>query len=90
MSLVRGVDTDERRARVVGSMTSLCHELGVIVVAEGVETVAERDTLLGLGCDLFQGYLIARPSGPFPEAVWPVVGSGRQLELDGKSGALER
>jgi len=73
MSLVRGVDADERRARVVGSITALCHELKVLVVAEGVETVPERDTLLGLGCDLFQGYLIARPAEPFPTPVWPRV-----------------
>ncbi|MBI5487894.1 MAG: EAL domain-containing protein [Deltaproteobacteria bacterium] len=81
MSLVRGVDTDERRARVIGSITALCHELSVLVVAEGVETVAERDALLGLGCDLFQGYLFARPAAPFPVPVWPAVDTGRQLDL---------
>ncbi|MBI5486161.1 MAG: EAL domain-containing protein [Deltaproteobacteria bacterium] len=81
MSLVRGVDADERRARVVRSITDLCHELNVLVVAEGVETVAERDTLLGLGCDFLQGYLFAKPAEPFPVPVWPAVGTGRQLSL---------
>ncbi|MBI5490542.1 MAG: EAL domain-containing protein [Deltaproteobacteria bacterium] len=92
MSLVRGVDTDERRARVVGSITSLCHELNVLVVAEGVETVAERDALLGLGCDLFQGYLIARPAEPFPTHAWPGPGTqaGKQLELGGEGGTVGR
>jgi EAL domain-containing protein (putative c-di-GMP-specific phosphodiesterase class I) len=34
----------------------------MMVVTEGVETVAERDTLLGLGCDVFQGYLFGKPA----------------------------
>jgi diguanylate cyclase len=41
------------------------------VVAEGIETVEERDTLLRLGCDHFQGYLFAKPSSTFLENVWP-------------------
>jgi EAL domain-containing protein (putative c-di-GMP-specific phosphodiesterase class I) len=41
----------------------------VLVIAEGIETPAERDTVTGLGCELLQGYLFARPGPPFPEAV---------------------
>jgi EAL domain-containing protein (putative c-di-GMP-specific phosphodiesterase class I) len=37
-----------------------------MVVAEGVETVAERDVLASSGCDLMQGYLFARPGRPLP------------------------
>ncbi|MBI5501583.1 MAG: EAL domain-containing response regulator [Deltaproteobacteria bacterium] len=81
MSLVRGVDADERRAKVVRAITDLCHDLKVLVVAEGVETVAERDALLDLDCDLFQGFLIARPGAPFPVPVWPAAEKGRQLSL---------
>jgi EAL domain-containing protein (putative c-di-GMP-specific phosphodiesterase class I) len=50
MSLVRGVDADPRLQSIVRSMKTLCDELGVRVVAEGVETAAERDTLAELGC----------------------------------------
>ncbi|HEY2748804.1 MAG TPA: EAL domain-containing protein [Polyangia bacterium] len=70
MSLVRDIDADSTRQRVVGSMTRLCRELGMSVVAEGIETVAERDALLTLGCDLLQGYLFARPGPPFPTVAW--------------------
>ena len=42
-------------------MCQLCAELGILVVAEGVEKAEERDTLATLGCDLLQGYLFARP-----------------------------
>jgi EAL domain-containing protein (putative c-di-GMP-specific phosphodiesterase class I) len=45
-------------------MTELCHDLGMLIVAEGVETEAERDVLVELGCDLLQGFLLGRPSAP--------------------------
>jgi len=51
-------------------MTKLCRELGMRVVAEGVETVAERDTLVALGADLLQGYLYAKPGPAYPDVVW--------------------
>lgn len=65
MSLIRGVDTDSTRQKLVRSMTGVCREMGILVVAEGIETQAERDVLVELGCDLFQGYLFGRPS-PLP------------------------
>lgn len=65
MNLTRGIDGDRLRRQLVASMTTMCHELGVQVVAEGVETKAEHETLLELGCDLLQGYYICRPQRPF-------------------------
>jgi EAL domain-containing protein (putative c-di-GMP-specific phosphodiesterase class I) len=67
MSLVRGVDGEPIKQRLIGSMAALCKELGILVVAEGVETEAERRTLAALGCDLLQGFLLGRP-GPLPSA----------------------
>jgi EAL domain-containing protein (putative c-di-GMP-specific phosphodiesterase class I)/CheY-like chemotaxis protein len=61
MTLVRGVDHEPIRRKLVGSMTELCRQLGILVVAEGVETEAERDALVDLRCDLLQGYLFGRP-----------------------------
>ena len=71
MCLVRDVDTNVVKRRVVDKMTALAHELGVLVVAEGVETIPERDALIAAGCDLLQGYLLARPGKPFPSVSWP-------------------
>jgi len=66
LSLVRNVDQDPLKQRLVRMICELSTELGISVVGEGVETVGERDALLGLGCDLLQGYLLARPGPPFP------------------------
>ena len=66
MSLVRNVHQSAIRQRLIASMTSLCREMGMLVVAEGVEVAEERDTVSGCGCDLLQGYLFAKPGPPFP------------------------
>jgi EAL domain-containing protein (putative c-di-GMP-specific phosphodiesterase class I) len=69
-SLVRGVDRNPTKQRLIRSMTSLCNDLAIITVAEGIETVTERETLVDLGCDLLQGYLLAKPDRPFPSFTW--------------------
>jgi EAL domain-containing protein (putative c-di-GMP-specific phosphodiesterase class I) len=65
MSLVRDIDRQPMKQRLVRSMTELCRENGTQVIGEGVETEAEAQTLVDLGCDLLQGYLLARPALPF-------------------------
>jgi EAL domain-containing protein (putative c-di-GMP-specific phosphodiesterase class I) len=67
ITLVRGLDNDPVRKRLVQLLAELCSDLGIFVVAEGVETANERDALVKLGIDLLQGYLFARPGAPFPE-----------------------
>ena len=69
-SLVRGVDQNATKQRLIRSMTSLCRDLSIVTVAEGIETPEERDTLVELGCDLLQGYRFARPERPFPTFAW--------------------
>lgn len=51
-------------------MVEACRRMEITVIAEGVETVAERDVLADLGCDLMQGHLFARPAPPFVVPVW--------------------
>lgn len=65
MSLVRSVESSPTRRKVISSMTSLFADMNMLVVAEGVETTAERDTLIEIGVDLLQGYLFAKPSKEF-------------------------
>lgn len=70
MALVRNVDSNATKQKLVGAMVSLCKEMNVMVIAEGIETPEERDTLLRLGCDLMQGYLFVKPDRAFPEATF--------------------
>jgi EAL domain-containing protein (putative c-di-GMP-specific phosphodiesterase class I) len=60
-ALVDGVATDGSKRRVIRGMNQLCHDLGIKVIAEGIEIREDLETLLDLGCDLFQGYLVGRP-----------------------------
>jgi diguanylate cyclase (GGDEF)-like protein/PAS domain S-box-containing protein len=62
MSFVTRLGGDEKDARVVGGMIRLAHDLGLRVVAEGVERPAQLETLRALGCDAAQGFLFAPPS----------------------------
>ncbi|QSR28278.1 hypothetical protein CFH99_21885 [Nocardioides aromaticivorans] len=65
MSLVRGVDADPRLHGAIAATLVLAQHTGSRVIAEGIETQAERDCLVGLGVRLGQGYLIGRPAqGP--------------------------
>jgi EAL domain-containing protein (putative c-di-GMP-specific phosphodiesterase class I) len=65
MSLVRDLDRHPTKRRVVAAIGNLCRELGSRVVAEGVETEAERSAIVDSGIDLIQGYLLARPARGF-------------------------
>jgi EAL domain-containing protein (putative c-di-GMP-specific phosphodiesterase class I) len=65
MSLVRDVHRHAMKQRLVRSITELCKEHRVLVIGEGVENKDEADCLVANGCDLLQGYFIARPGPPF-------------------------
>ena len=69
MSMVRDIDTDDVRQELVGSVLNACDHLRIRAVAEGVETELEANTLRGLRCELFQGFLFGRPARhPMPVA----------------------
>lgn len=62
MDLVRGVDADPVRQAIIRGISLTCSLIGSQVVAEGVETKAERDCIASLGIDLIQGYLFSKPA----------------------------
>jgi EAL domain-containing protein (putative c-di-GMP-specific phosphodiesterase class I) len=62
MDLIRNVDTKPARQAIVRSLVRLCDELDIKVVAEGIETVGERDFLQDVGIRLMQGFLFAKPA----------------------------
>ncbi|MBB3261138.1 EAL domain-containing protein (putative c-di-GMP-specific phosphodiesterase class I) [Paraburkholderia bannensis] len=62
MALLRGIDTDTVRQHIVRGVISMCHDLGIRVVAEGIETKGERDFFIAHGVSLMQGYFFAKPA----------------------------
>jgi diguanylate cyclase (GGDEF)-like protein/PAS domain S-box-containing protein len=67
-SFVLDIETDANDAAICTATIALGHSLGLELVAEGVETAAQRDFLAGLGCDVLQGYLYSKPM-PFEETM---------------------
>ena len=60
-TFVRDIEEDENDAAICMATIALAHTLGLTVVAEGVETEAQRDFLASYDCDSLQGYLYSRP-----------------------------
>ncbi|WP_244635577.1 EAL domain-containing protein [Chthonobacter albigriseus] len=61
MKLVRDIDSDRAKRAIVNGLRVACEELGVRVIAEGIETMSEAQTIAEMGITLLQGYLFARP-----------------------------
>ena len=62
MVLVRNINADRARRAIVRGIADVCRELGITLVAEGIETLEEKQVLLDLGIHLQQGFLYARPA----------------------------
>lgn len=62
ISLTRGIDTDRARYALASALMSFAEELGITMVAEGIETAEELETLLALGVPQGQGFYLADPT----------------------------
>ena len=69
-SFIAAMSVSKESERIVQSTIDLAHDLGCKVVAEGVETQAQWDQLAIYGCDIAQGYLIARPMPASDFGAW--------------------
>jgi len=70
-SFVANINEDEIARSIVKTCIILGHELQMQVVAEGVETVAQLDTLRNLGCDIAQGFLVSK--AVLPSEIYPYL-----------------
>jgi EAL domain-containing protein (putative c-di-GMP-specific phosphodiesterase class I) len=61
-SFVQGVERDSRDAAITTNVVTLAHALGVVAVAEGIETDGQLAHMRTVGCDIGQGYLFSRPA----------------------------
>jgi EAL domain-containing protein (putative c-di-GMP-specific phosphodiesterase class I) len=70
LGLVRNVDSEAMKQTLIRTIVRLAEDLNIDVIAEGVETKAEAETLARIGCPLLQGYLFARPAPPYVSVTW--------------------
>ncbi len=69
-SFIRPIASDRRQAQLTRRMVELCHDLGLKVVAEGIEQPEQRELLLAMGCEMGQGHLFS-PAQPVATGRWP-------------------
>ena len=63
-SFITGVHDEPKDAAITAGLINLAHALGLLAIAEGVETYEQLASIRELGCDLAQGFLLARPMEP--------------------------
>jgi diguanylate cyclase (GGDEF)-like protein/PAS domain S-box-containing protein len=74
-SFVQNLGFDRNSQALCEAIVVMAHKLGLNVIAEGVETIEQRDFLIGVGCDFAQGFLYAQPvpAERFEALMWPGV-----------------
>ncbi len=73
-SFIADLTEDNNDRNLVEAIIVMCHKLGMQVIAEGVETLLQRNMLATMGCDFMQGYLFGRPEAA--EHLFGVIGRG--------------
>jgi blue light- and temperature-responsive anti-repressor len=72
MKLIAGIESHGPRQAIVRAINQICSDLGIDIIAEGIETEKEYAWLASQGIRLFQGYLFAKPSfESFPPVYYP-------------------
>jgi len=72
MELTRNIEQSQVRQAIVENLAGLCRQLGIRLVAEGIESLGELAFLERIGIELFQGYLFAKPRfEALPSVDWP-------------------
>lgn len=77
-SFVKDISTNSKASALAGSIIQMAHSLELNVIAEGVETVPQFESLSRLGCEKIQGYLASHPVDP--DTFTELLGSSRKME----------
>jgi diguanylate cyclase (GGDEF)-like protein/PAS domain S-box-containing protein len=81
-SFVHGVEHDAKDAAITANLVSLAHAMGVLAVAEGIESEGQLNELRSVGCDFAQGFLFARPA-PADQITGMLAGNAAELRRPG-------
>jgi diguanylate cyclase (GGDEF)-like protein/PAS domain S-box-containing protein len=84
-SFVQGVEHDAKDAAIAANLVSLAHALGLVAVAEGIESEGQLASLRELDCDLAQGFLFARPL-PVDQMSELLAGAATRLPVPASAG----
>ncbi|WP_253907925.1 EAL domain-containing protein [Arthrobacter sp. H20] len=87
-TFVSGLGINSGDSAIVASCVQLAHAVGIKAVAEGVETEDQREALIGLNCDLAQGYHYARPLPAAELASWFAMESPERTQTAPGAAAL--
>ena len=84
MSLIRNLESSIVKQKLVGTLRDFCHQAGITLMAEGIETQAQLDALTALGIVYGQGFLFAHPGSPYPlqDTILPGGASAADVEED--------
>ncbi len=88
ISIVRNIDTDLNRQKILQNLVSYSHSRGIRVIAEGVETAAELRTVIQNKVDYVQGYYTARPSPTYQQIPFEVQEEIRQLAAQSETAEI--
>ena len=77
-SFIAGLGSDRSDEAIVSLAIEFCHQLGLAVIGEGVETAVHLEALRRLGCDAAQGYWICRPGPPSAVTGWLAANKARR------------
>jgi predicted signal transduction protein with EAL and GGDEF domain len=88
-SFVMSMESDPGNATIVQSTVDLGHNLGLEVVAEGVESAEIYNKLAELGCDYAQGYFLSKPLDPDKTTIWIEVFGGLPSLTDAERSARD-
>lgn len=75
-SYIQQIGENSRCETLLRGFTGVFQKLGLSVVAEGIETLAQRDALIAMGCEIGQGFLFGKPSA-LDDPLWPAALAGQ-------------
>lgn len=88
-SFIFDMHTSEQVRQLVKTIITMAHNLSIKVIAEGIETQLQLDTLAALGCDLGQGYFLGKPMSKIDFEAWLAQYAQQPLNIENKSLSIQ-